>query len=151
MQTGDIAAGGQQPWRAFEKHQAYRRIDQFERTVRASRSVGGAMGVAIAHRPRLTMAIEQGAKARLAQAVAVAHQGIPARRQCQIGHRFTRQTEGKVEAAQPRAGALQHGLEGGEIGQRLDLLDAQAARAIEHAMRDGDGLGAAWCRGEIQT
>ncbi|MDD3675243.1 hypothetical protein [Thauera propionica] len=150
MHAGHGQTRGQQARRAFQEHQPHRRIHQLQRAVRVRRQIGDAMGVALAHRACFAIGIQRGTEGRFSHAGAVSDQLGPCRWPAQVNDRLTRQAEGKVEGAEPGAGAGEHRLEGGPVSQLLELLEDDGV-ALESAKCHGDGLGRTGRGGEIDA
>src|SRR6185503_10353782 len=93
--------------------------------MRARGAVAAALRVAIAGGARLAVGVEQALELAAAEARAVHEQLAPRGRPGEVGHRLARQAEREVEAADPRPGTAQEGLERGERAERLDLLEVQ--------------------------
>ena len=150
VHAGHMHAGRQQARRAFQEHQSDWRIHELQRTVRARRQVGGAVGVAPAGGAGFAVGVECGAKGGLAERGAVAHERGPGLRPAQVDNRRAWQAEGEVECPQPWPGAGAQGLEARPVRAALEAVEHNA-RAIQMAAGHGDRLRATRGGGEVDA
>src|SRR5262245_28466210 len=101
------------------------------------------MRIAVARGPRFAMTVEGRAKRISAQGRTVPHERRPVAGPAEIHDRAARQTEGKVEAAEPRAVALQPGFETRPVVVFLDAIEHECAGA-QATRGDGDGFARTW-------
>ena len=103
-QRRDAHARRRKARRALEEHQRDRRVDEFDRRMRHGGKVRRAVRILVADRARRAVRIERRAERRAPECRAMAHQRIPLGRPAEIADGGARETEGKIEAADPRPG-----------------------------------------------
>ena len=156
-QPRQVDAGLQEPRRALVQHPADRRIDELHRRVRAGRDLRRPMRVLAADRALRAEAIEhardRGAIHRRVVGDELRPRRLRARARAgpaELVDQFARESEGKVERADPGAGCREQGVEGGPVGDRLDPLDDDPI-AVEPRVRRGDRLARRRRAGEVDA
>src|SRR3954467_9438250 len=135
---------------AFMEHQRDRRIDELHGAGGAGWLVGGAVRVLRPDRTPGAIAVQGFSKLLPAEGNAMGDELMPGGRPSEIAHQLARHREGKIEAADPRAGAQQQRFERGERFEPFDFLQVKNSPA-ENPGSGGDGLRLARCAGEIDA
>src|SRR3954464_6075844 len=111
MQCRHVRSGHEHAARTFVEHERHWRIDELHRAGRARRTIRRPMRIAVAELSRVPICVQGGPKARPIEADAMLDERWPIGRPAKLVDQLAWQTERKVEAADPWAGAYQQRLE----------------------------------------
>ena len=108
------------------------------------------MRIAVARLARIAIGIERFAKRQPVECRAMGEQGGPGSGPAEVSHQLARQTERKIETADPGSGTRQQRFEFRKGSEALDAFELQCILA-QDAAGGGDGLGRARRAGEVDA